>query len=97
MLSGHECFDGCDCGMFQAKCYLYCAEEWICDNWAKAEGDMLNYLRHHQAQLRSELYQSVEDAVAVDNQDPCQIGQRIVLPSSFSGSPRDIVQRYQVP
>ncbi|KAK9822437.1 hypothetical protein WJX74_008545 [Apatococcus lobatus] len=63
-------------------------QEWICDNWAKAEGDRLQYLRHNQAQLRAELFQGITDAVATDSNDARAIGKRVVLPSSFIGSPR---------
>jgi hypothetical protein len=50
----------------------------------------------NQAQLRAELYQGLADMVKYDVRlDPAQVGQRIVLPSSFPGSPRFMMQAYQ--
>ncbi|CAJ0765654.1 20582_t:CDS:2, partial [Entrophospora sp. SA101] len=41
------------------------------------------------------LYQSLQDAVLHGDNNPQHIGQRILLPSVFIGSPRDMMQRYQ--
>ncbi len=50
----------------------------------------------NQAQLRAELYQGLADMVEHDVQlDPAQVGQQIVLPTSFRGSPRFMMQVYQ--
>ncbi|XP_075640552.1 uncharacterized protein LOC142612333 [Castanea sativa] len=45
--------------------------------------------------LRSELYYGLKDAVLRGDTDPITVGKRIVLPSSFTGSPRYMVQNYQ--
>ncbi|CAJ0911864.1 6477_t:CDS:2, partial [Entrophospora sp. SA101] len=41
------------------------------------------------------LFQHLQDAVLHGDNNPQHIGQRILLPSVFIGSPRDMMQRYQ--
>ena len=62
--------------------------------YAKLENLNLSYLEEKQNEIRAELYQILFDAVSADDQTR-NIGQQVVLPSSFSGSPRDMHQRYQ--
>ena len=69
--------------------------QFIVDMYAKIEQFRLNYLRHNQNTLRSELYNGLQDAVALDDTDTRSIGQKIILPSSFIGSPRHMAQLYQ--
>ncbi|XP_073049041.1 uncharacterized protein [Primulina eburnea] len=45
--------------------------------------------------LRGELYQGLQDCLHGGENNEGNIGTRIVLPSSFGGSPRDMYQRYQ--
>ncbi|KAL0383214.1 UNVERIFIED_CONTAM: hypothetical protein Scaly_0608700 [Sesamum calycinum] len=42
-----------------------------------------------------DLYQGLEDAVVTGDIDAGAIGRRIVLPSSFTGGPRNMMQHYQ--
>lgn len=59
-------------------------QEFVCEAWAVAEQNRLNYLRHNQRKLRVEVYAGLVDAVAANadvNQN--QLGQRFILPSSF--------------
>jgi hypothetical protein len=50
----------------------------------------------NQAQLRAQLYQGLVDMVEHDFRlHPAQVGQRIVLPASFRGFPRFMMQAYQ--
>jgi hypothetical protein len=71
-------------------------QEYVCETWAIAEQNRLNYLRHNQDKLRSELYQGLVDAVAANaDTDWNQLGTRFILPSSFSGSTRHMQQLCQ--
>ncbi|CAJ0643332.1 9279_t:CDS:2 [Entrophospora sp. SA101] len=45
--------------------------------------------------IRSELYQGLQDAILHGDNIPEHVGRRIVLPATFIGSPRDMIQRYQ--
>ncbi|KAH9063146.1 hypothetical protein Ae201684P_009408 [Aphanomyces euteiches] len=63
------------------------------DNFAKVENQRLGFLRDQTNNLRSDTYRAVHDAVSHDV-DVKSIGQRIVLPSSYTGGPRYMRQRY---
>jgi hypothetical protein len=58
------------------------------------EQNRLQYLRHNQAKLQAEVYQGVRDAANAGDHDVAMLGRRIVLPSSFQGGPRLMMQNY---
>ena len=53
------------------------------------------WVRRNQNVLRSELYSGLRDAVLMGDTSPASIGKRIVLPSSFTWSPRYMIENYQ--
>eukprot|EP00501_MAST-03F_sp_TOSAG23-6_P001966 GSMAST32.ASY1.ANO1.2050.1 assembled CDS len=67
-------------------------QQWIVDQWVKIEEGRLNYLRFNQKQIKAELYQELEEAIA--DGDAHNAGRRIVLPATHKGSPRDMTQRF---
>ena len=69
-------------------------QEWLVDAFAQIENNRLQYRRLNQDKLRSELYNGLQDALA-DGTDLNEIGQRIILPSTFIGSPHHMIQQYQ--
>ena len=71
-------------------------QQYIVDMWASAEHSRLNYLRYHQAELRASVYSGLEDAIdGTDDVDLHQLGQRVILPSSFVGGARYMQQCFQ--
>lgn len=64
------------------------------DMFAKMETERLNYLRHSQQRLRAAAYTNLRDAVASDG-SAVDVGQRIILPSSHTGSNRYFHERQQ--
>ena len=54
----------------------------------------MNFLRYNQKTIRAELYQGIADAVA-NGQGLDRIGTRTILPSSFTGGPRQMRGLYQ--
>jgi len=70
-------------------------QQYVVDMYVKIESDHLNFHRQNQNKIRSDLYQGLQDAVLHGDNNPQHIGQRILLPSVFIGSPRDMMQRYQ--
>ena len=50
------------------------------------EQTRLNYLKYNQKQIRAELYNGLQDAM-ISGDRTTNVGQRIILPSSFTGSP----------
>ncbi|KAG8377929.1 hypothetical protein BUALT_Bualt08G0084800 [Buddleja alternifolia] len=65
------------------------------DCYAAIEQLRLNYIKTHQAEMRADLYQGLEDSIVTGDTDASAVGRRIVLPSSFTGGPRNMMQHYQ--
>src|SRR6267142_1986378 len=71
-------------------------QEYVCEIWAVAEQNRLNYHRHNQKQLHVEVYQGLQDAVAADaDVDPNELGMHFILPSTFAGSTHNMQQHSQ--
>ena len=74
-------------------------QQFIIDTWATTEQSRLRYLRTHQRQLYSELYNQVIDAFTrVDSEragNANSLGRRYILPSTFQGGPRDMMENLQ--
>ncbi len=69
-------------------------QEFIVDAWAQTEANRLRFIKQNQSQLCTDLYNGLANAAdgTVLLED---LGKRSVLPSSFAGSPRQMVQLYQ--
>ena len=50
------------------------------------EADRLNYHRTHQKNVRADRYKNLTHATNEGNNDPASVGNRIILPSSFTGN-----------
>ncbi|CAL4998052.1 unnamed protein product [Urochloa decumbens] len=61
-----------------------CIEQW-----------RLNWYRSNQGKLRTELYRGLYDAIQNGDTRTEQVGQRTILPSSYTNSPRNKQQNYQ--
>ncbi|KAB2625677.1 hypothetical protein D8674_017337 [Pyrus ussuriensis x Pyrus communis] len=70
-------------------------QQYAVDNYIKIESQKLRWLRSNQATVRADLYKGLEDSLNAGQHNAGSIGRRIILPSSFVGSPRDMYQRYQ--
>uniref|UniRef100_A0A2N9IMI8 ATP-dependent DNA helicase n=1 Tax=Fagus sylvatica TaxID=28930 RepID=A0A2N9IMI8_FAGSY len=70
-------------------------QQFVVDSYTCVEQSRLRYFRDKQKQLRSEVYHGLKDAVFRGDTTPASIGKRIVLPSSFTGGPRYMIQCYQ--
>ncbi|XP_073120706.1 uncharacterized protein [Henckelia pumila] len=70
-------------------------QQYVVDNYVKIETQRLRWICSNQRNIRSELYQGLQDCLDGGENNAGNVGHRIVLPSSFSGSPRDMYQRYQ--
>ncbi|XP_071739204.1 uncharacterized protein [Rutidosis leptorrhynchoides] len=70
-------------------------QQYLVDAYTAVEEQRLKWLRHHQNELRLDLYSNVCDAVTRGDTSATSIGKRIILPSSHTGSPRYMVQNYQ--
>jgi len=65
------------------------------DAYAAIEQSRLKYLRQNQKTIRANLYQGLQDAIAIGDNSATAIRQRIILPSSFTVGPHHMVQNYQ--
>lgn len=61
--------------------------QYVVDMYAKIESERLLFIRLNQRQLRSEEYVHLRDAVNTDG-NVNDIGRMIILPATFTGSPR---------
>jgi hypothetical protein len=60
-------------------------QEYIVDAWAQIEHGRLLFIQLNQNKLRCELYDGLQDAV-LNGASLSDIGRRVILPSTFSGS-----------
>ncbi|XP_036144291.1 uncharacterized protein LOC118646109 [Monomorium pharaonis] len=71
-------------------------QQWVVDNYVKIEKDRIDYCKENQKQLRAESYQGLVDYLQNAASDRNgHVGKMIILPSSFVGSPRNMMQNYQ--
>jgi len=71
-------------------------QQWLVDSYVKIEKDRINYCRNHQKELRTETYQGLRDYIqTMANNLNGRIGKMVILPSTFVGSPRNMLQNYQ--
>ncbi|MCH79284.1 ATP-dependent DNA helicase PIF1 [Trifolium medium] len=59
------------------------------------ESDRLRYMRDHQKDLRAAMYKGLTEAILKGDCDATTAGKRIVLPASFVGGARYMIQNYQ--
>lgn len=66
--------------------------QFLVDMYAKIETERLGYIKRNQKKLRAEQYIHLRDSINADG-NPLDIGQQIILPSSFIGGPRYMHER----
>ncbi|CAN7043651.1 unnamed protein product [Brassica rapa subsp. trilocularis] len=69
--------------------------QYIVDAFTATEQERLRFIRLNQKQLRAELYQNVCDAMESGDTDARKVGKKVILPSSFTSSPRYMSEKYQ--
>ncbi|CAN6846217.1 unnamed protein product [Brassica oleracea] len=68
--------------------------QYVVDVYTAIEEDRLRWARNNEDVLRAELYSNVFDAVSKGDTDAKIIEQRFILPPSFTGGPRYLVEKY---
>ncbi|XP_075654860.1 uncharacterized protein LOC142625034 [Castanea sativa] len=71
------------------------SQQYVVDNYVKIETHKLRWFEHNQDSIRADLYQGLQDAFNEGESDTGNVGHRTILPSSFVGSPRDMIERFQ--
>ncbi|XP_054795045.1 uncharacterized protein LOC129300500 [Prosopis cineraria] len=70
-------------------------QQFIVDSYTMMESQRLHWIRTHQKELRGDLYQDLSDAILTGETQASSTGKRIILPSSFTGGARYMIQNYQ--
>jgi hypothetical protein len=70
---------------------------YMVDMFASLDQSRLRFLEDNQPRIRAAHFSGLEDAMMDDgdNADLHELGQRIILPSSYIGGPRHMTQRFQ--
>ncbi|CAN7057256.1 unnamed protein product, partial [Brassica rapa subsp. trilocularis] len=68
--------------------------QYVVDVYSSIEEDRLRWHRLNQDVLRAELYSNVCDAVGKGDTDARTVGKRFILPPSFTGGPRYLIEKY---
>ena len=68
--------------------------QYVVDMYAKVESERLLYIRLNQKQLRVDNYIHLRDALSEGN-NAANMGQLTILPSSFTGGPRYMMEKTQ--
>ena len=70
-------------------------QQFLVDAYCKIETERLKFLRHEQTALRADCYLDLRDAILDSDDDPRNVGRRVILPSTFTGGPRYMHERQQ--
>ncbi|XP_031127813.1 uncharacterized protein LOC116029909 [Ipomoea triloba] len=70
-------------------------QQFLVDAYTMVESGRLLYIRNNQKALRCEAYKGLTDALTRGEVDTNKQGKRIILPSTFTGGARYMIQNYQ--
>ncbi|KAH0685716.1 hypothetical protein KY290_017241 [Solanum tuberosum] len=69
-------------------------QQFVVDIYIKIETTRLEYYRFEQSNYRREILEGIVDSVSAGECRRDTVGQRVLLPRSFIGGPRDMRRRY---
>ncbi|XP_033134461.1 uncharacterized protein LOC117127850 [Brassica rapa] len=69
--------------------------QYIVDAYTAIEQERMTFYMLNQKKLRADLYNNVCDAILQGDASSKKMGKRIILPSSFTGGPRYMVENYR--
>nr|XP_027067565.1 uncharacterized protein LOC113693193 [Coffea arabica] len=69
-------------------------QQFSVDGYVKIETSRLDFHRHRQNKIRSEILQEVLDSVSIGQTAGSKVGRKVILPGSFIGGSRDMRRRY---
>ncbi|KAL6512382.1 hypothetical protein OROHE_019994 [Orobanche hederae] len=78
--------------IFQSKRLF---QQLLVDGYTMVESHMIMFIRNNQKLLRYDNYKNLADAVLRGNAPTTSIGKRFVIPTSFTGGPRYMIQNHQ--
>jgi len=68
-------------------------QQFLVDAYCKIETERLMFIRREQKKLRADSYLGLRDSLLPSDADPRNAGQRVILPSTFTGGPRYMHER----
>ncbi|KAK9053689.1 hypothetical protein SSX86_024763 [Deinandra increscens subsp. villosa] len=69
-------------------------QQFLVDAYTMVESERLNFIRGKQSSLRSETLEAIKNAKNQGQKDMSSTGQRVVLPSYFTGGARFMMQNF---
>ncbi|XP_022030290.1 uncharacterized protein LOC110931193 [Helianthus annuus] len=69
-------------------------QQFLVDAYTMIETESLNFIRYQQKDLRCESYDTLQNLQKEGKQDISKVGQQVILPSSFTGGARYMMQNY---
>ncbi|XP_010446026.1 PREDICTED: uncharacterized protein LOC104728792 [Camelina sativa] len=69
--------------------------QYVVDAYTAIEQERMDFYQFNQKKLRADLYNNVCDAIVQGDADSKKLGNRIILPSSFIGGSRYMVENYR--
>lgn len=69
-------------------------QQFLVDSYTMVENERLNYIRFNQTSLRVAPFRNLADAAEDGIEDASMMGNRIIIPSSFTGGTRYMQQNY---
>ena len=87
----HERIGECNIIFYSRRLF----QQFIVDAYTMIECGRLRFIRSNQKKLRAEMYNGLAEAVLRGETDGSNHGKRVILPSSFVGGARYMIQNYQ--
>ena len=69
--------------------------QYLVDMLAKVKQQRLNYVKCNQQEIRVDLYSGLADAISAGDSNSKHLVRKVILTSSFTGSPRQMFEFYQ--
>ncbi|CAN6546421.1 unnamed protein product [Malus baccata var. baccata] len=70
-------------------------QQYLVDAYATLEEDRLDFIRANQDSLRTEGLKGIHEALKAGNATGSAVGKRVILPTSFTGGVRYMINNYQ--
>ncbi|CAN6554501.1 unnamed protein product [Malus baccata var. baccata] len=70
-------------------------QQYLVDAYATLEEDRLDFIRLNQDSFRAEGLKGIHEALKAGNASSSGVGKRVILPTSFTGSVRYMINNYQ--
>lgn len=70
-------------------------QQYVVDAFAACEATALQWLRSNQKNIRADVYNGLADTLIRQDIDASEVGRRIILPATFTGSDRSMQQLFQ--